>query len=102
MRRLHLKRWWRECAHGGHSDEHLKKMNGYTRRRRTYSFRAWVDASGSNVDRLPRRRGDTRLWDLNRTSNGHNIIRILRRRSPLYLRVMVGRRLHTVFRAGLG
>jgi len=64
------------------------------RRRWTYSFRAWIDERGSNEDHAhrdceaPRRClglepyscKHLRLWDLNTTSGGRNILRIVRGR----------------------
>jgi hypothetical protein len=64
---------------------------GYKRRRWTYSFRAWVDDRGWNVDRKHRlgevhiRCDCLKLWDLNRTGLGHNIIRITRGRRHLVI-----------------
>jgi len=81
----------------------------YKRHRYTYSFRAWIDERGSNVDRkhdimradhwspcLEGQCRHLRLWDLNTNGKSHNIIRIVRRRHPFALGVYVGRtmRLH--------
>ncbi len=60
---------------------------GYKRRKRTYSFRAWVDERGSNVDRLHHHLPESgkhcdclKMWDLNWKKSHHNIIRITRGR----------------------
>jgi hypothetical protein len=59
---------------------------GYKRRKRTYSFRAWVDEDGWNVDRLHTASAGwhpcnhLKMWDVNRKGTGHNIIRITRGR----------------------
>ena len=71
----------------------------YRRRRWTYSYRAWIDEHGGSVG-WSRGRYDLRLWDLNRTSNGHNLIRIVRRRKPFCFIVVVGRRYWTVLKIG--
>lgn len=55
---------------------------GYKHRKRTYSFRAWVNEKGWNVERehkmhQGRIRCDClKMWDVNRTSLSHNIIRV--------------------------
>jgi hypothetical protein len=74
---------------------------GYKRRKRTYSFRAWVDKEGWNVDRkhaAHQRRTDTytrtcdclKLWDLNWRGSSHNIIRVTRGRRHLV--ILLGRK----------
>ena len=73
----------------------------YRRRRWTYSYRAWIDEHGGNAG-WTRGPHDFRLWDLNRTSNGHNLIRIVRRRWPFYVVVVVGRHYRTVLKIGRG
>lgn len=91
----------------------------YRRRRWTYSFRAWIDDYyGQNDDRgherhcichSPRthtyyegvhRCNHLRLWDLNTMRRCRNLIRVVRRRRPFYLRVVVGPRYRTVLRIG--
>jgi hypothetical protein len=66
---------------------------GYKRRKRTYSFRAWVDKSGWNTERdhqkHPTRCGCLKLWDLNWRGSGHNIVRITRGRGHLV--ILLGR-----------
>lgn len=60
----------------------------------TYSFRAWIDERGSNVDRQHRYCEHScphyRLWDLNTVGQAHNIVRVIRRRRPFALGVYVG------------
>lgn len=46
---------------------------GYKRRKRTYSFRAYVDDRGWNRDRYG---GPLKMWDLNWRKSHHNIIRV--------------------------
>jgi len=84
----------------------------YRRHRHTYSFRAWIEEQGSNVDQGHKKRCDRtdpwyighcrclRLWDLNRNGSSLNIIRVVRRFHPLYFHVMVGRKYRTVLRLG--
>lgn len=48
---------------------------GYTRRRHTYSFRAYVDEHGWNRNRY---RGPLKLWDLNWRKSHNNIVRVVR------------------------
>jgi len=70
---------------------------GYKRRRWTYSFRAYVDLRGSNLDRFHRGvKGSghhcdcLKLWDLNWRKNSHNIIRITRGRGHFV--ILLGRK----------
>jgi len=69
---------------------------GYKRRRWTYSFRAWVDERGSNVDYQHTLQGSgkycdcLKLWDLNWRKNSHNIIRIIRGRGHFV--ILLGRK----------
>ncbi len=74
----------------------------------TYSFRAWVDEFGGNADHEHAQRcvlrgrpcRHTRLWDLNRSGTGHNVLRVERRTWPVFLRVLVGRRYRRLLRVG--
>lgn len=63
-----------------------------------YTFRAWCDDQGGNVDRqheksffcqLAKRCRHIRLWDLNRNS-GKNVLRFMWRRTPARFSVAVG------------
>jgi hypothetical protein len=72
---------------------------GYKRRKRTYSFRAWVDTDGWNVDRKhkdePHIRCDClKLWDVSRTGLGHNIIRITRGKGHFV--ILLGEKYHRI------
>jgi hypothetical protein len=72
---------------------------GYTRHKRVYSFRAWVDEKGWNKDRYhrdgPHANCDClKLWDLNRTGLGHNIIRITRGKGHFV--ILLGRKYHKI------
>jgi hypothetical protein len=69
---------------------------GYKRRKRTYSFRAWIDDKGWNTDwkhqghRIDHIRCDClKLWDLNWRKSHHNIIRITR--GKRHLVILLGR-----------
>lgn len=71
----------------------------YHHYRHVYTFRAWIDDRGNNVDRqheksfrcqLAKRCQHIRLWDLNRRVSGKNILRICRRRRPFLFDVRVG------------
>lgn len=72
-----------------------------------YSFRAWTDEHGSNVDRLhevgavtTHRLPHYRLWDFNTNRKCRNILRIIRRRKPFFLQVVVGAKYRTLLRIG--
>ena len=89
---------------------------GYVRHKRVYSFRAWVDDRGSNRDYdhenfcmgLTRCHGafegekclHLRLWDLNTNASGRNIVRIVRRRRPFCLHIVVGQRYRNLLNIG--
>jgi hypothetical protein len=90
------------------------REDAFRRHRRTYSFRAWIDEQGSNKDYEHEKWCATdvefhcgscshlRMWDLNWNLNSHNIIRIVRRRHPLYLCVVVGCKYRTLLQIGRG
>jgi hypothetical protein len=79
---------------------------GYKRRKRTYSFRAYVDERGSNTgwkhqDHQSGRPGHSaircnclKMWDVNRTGLGHNIIRITWGRGHLV--ILLGKKYHRI------
>jgi hypothetical protein len=62
---------------------------GYKRRKRTYSFRAWIDEKGWNTEYDHKRHSGRcdclKLWDLNGTKSHHNIIRVVRGRRHLVI-----------------
>jgi len=70
-----------------------------------YTFRAWIDEDGFNEDRnherhCTRRCEHLRMWDLNLSRNGRNILRITRRLRPPYLHIVLGPRYWRVLRVG--
>jgi hypothetical protein len=81
---------------------------GYVRHKHTYSFRAWIDERGSNADREHQRHCNAQgyecfhleLWDLNTNVGSRNIVRIVRRRRPFCLHIVVGQRYRNLLNIG--
>jgi hypothetical protein len=75
--------------------------SGYKRRKRTYSFRAWIDPENGWANNDRQHKDGThafcnclKLWDLNRRPGSENIIRITR--GKRYFVVLVGKNYHRI------